>query len=64
MTAYRIYAVDTDGCQMLNSELTEANDLEALRAALEAVRRFPGQRVWLVECDPDEASDSGQSSLH
>ena len=64
VTAYRIYAVDTDGCQILNSELTEANDLEALRTAFEAVRRFPAQRVRLLECDPDNAPDSERSSLH
>jgi hypothetical protein len=51
MTAYRIYSVDTHGVRTLDSELTDTNDREALRAAFEAVRRFPAQRVWLLECD-------------
>ncbi len=64
MTAYRLYTVDTDGWRTLKCERPETSELEALRAAFEAVRRFPGQRVWLLECDPDDAPDSGPSSLH
>ena len=47
----------------LKNELTDTNDLEALRAAFEAVRRFPAQRIWLLECDPDDAQVGEQSQL-
>lgn len=63
MAAYRIYTLDTDGCRTLKKEFTDTNDLEALRAAFEAVRRFPAQRIWLLECDPDDAQVSEQSQL-
>jgi hypothetical protein len=64
MAAYRIYTVEPDGCRTLKSELAETNNLEALRTAFEAVLRFPAERLWLLECDPDDAPDSRQSSLH
>lgn len=40
MTAYRMYTVKTDGWRTLKSEFADPNDLEALRTAFEAVRRF------------------------
>ena len=39
MIAYRIYTIDTHGYRTLKSEFADTNDREALRAALEAVRR-------------------------
>jgi hypothetical protein len=53
MTAYRTYTIDTHGYRTLKSEFADTNDREALRVALEAVRRFPAERTWLLECDPN-----------
>jgi hypothetical protein len=64
MTAYRIFTVDAEGCRTLKSQLADTSNREALRAAFDAVRRSPAQRIWLLECDPDDASDGGSSRLH
>lgn len=64
MMAYRIYAVDLNGCRTIKSELDGTSDSEALKAAFGVIRRFPAQRVWLLECDPDDASDGADTLLH
>jgi hypothetical protein len=63
MTAYRTYTIDTHGYRTLKSEFADTNDREALRVALEAVRRFPAERTWLLECDPNYAQVGEQSYL-
>jgi hypothetical protein len=60
-TAYRIYTIGPHGSRTLTSELADTNDREALRAVFDAVLRFPAQKIWLLECDTDDAS-GGESN--